>query len=75
LQPVTTQNDGVARGRSHDAWTKAGALANAARELLRARLGEDARPLVERLADLIEEERGTVGEVVDFGSERAKRQR
>jgi hypothetical protein len=54
---------------------EAAALANAARELLRAGLAADARPIVERLATMLEAARGPRAEVVDLGSERAKRER
>jgi hypothetical protein len=61
------------REGSPTALVEASALANAARELLRAGLGDQARPIVERLAVVLEGMSGPKADVVDLGAERAKR--
>jgi hypothetical protein len=53
--------------------TEAAALAAAARELLRAGLVADARPIVERLAAVLEAARWSRALVVDFAAAKAKR--
>lgn len=66
----TTSNDAQVPGRSHVDLVKLEALAVAARELLRAGLGHQARSLVEEIVTRLEEARAPVGQIINIRSKR-----